>query len=310
MKIDRIIEIPSELGAGTRGASLGINALKLSAAEKGLTFLANVPQQKVKDENDLLFKPSLPENAHYIRGIYTVMSLAADVISDACKLTDSMLILTGDHSNAIATLAGIRKARPNDRLGVIWIDAHADMHTPYTSPSGNIHGMPLAASLGFDNKECIRHDPTELSKEYWEKLKNMGGISPKILPDDLVFLGLRSFEAEEKFLLEKYDIARYNTGDIRKMGLARSIAKTLEHLRHCDRIHISFDVDSMDPTVSRGTGTPVEGGLFPDEVIELLKGLSSDERVRTLEITEINPLLDNCNKMAKTVLQILTEVIK
>ena len=310
MKIDRIIEIPSELGAGTRGASLGINALKLSAAEKGLTFLANVPQQKVEDENDLLFKPSLPENAHYIRGIYTVMSLAADVISDACKLTDSMLILTGDHSNAIATLAGIRKTRPNDRLGVIWIDAHADMHTPFTSPSGNIHGMPLAASLGFDNKECMRREPKELSKEYWEKLKNIGGINPKILPDDLVFLGLRSFEVEEEFLLKKYDIARYDTGDIRKMGFGPCIAKTLEHLRHCDRIHISFDVDSMDPAVSRGTGTPVEGGLFPDEVIELLKGLSSDERVRTLEITEINPLLDNQNKMARTVLQILTEVIK
>ncbi len=310
MKIDRMIEIPSELGAGTRGASLGINALKLCAAEKGMTLLARLPQQRVEDENDLLFKPPLPENAHYIRGIYTVMLHAADVIADACTLTDSMLILTGDHSNAIATLAGIRKARPGDRLGVIWIDAHADLHTPYTSPSGNIHGMPLAASLGFDNMECKRHEPHKISREYWEKLKNIGGIKPKLLPSDIVFLGLRSFEAEERFLLDKHEIARYDTGEIRKTGLARCISKSLEHLQQCDRIHISFDVDSMDPSVSRGTGTPVEGGLMPEEVIELLKGLTRDKRVRTLEITEINPLLDNRNKMAKTVLQILGEVIE
>ena len=310
MKIDRMIEIPSELGAGTRGASLGINALKLCAAEKGVTLFAQLPQQKVEDENDLLFKPPLPENAHYIRGIYAVMSHAADLISDACTLTDSMLILTGDHSNAIATLAGIRKARPDDRLGVIWIDAHADMHTPYTSPSGNIHGMPLAASLGFDNMECKRHEPREVSREYWEKLKEIGGIKPKLLPRDIVFLGLRSFEAEEQYLLEKHDIARYNTPEIREMGLAQCISKSLDHLRHCDRIHISFDVDSMDPSVSRGTGTPVENGLLPEEVIELLKGLSSDKRVRTLEVTEINPLLDERNKMAKTVLSILREVLE
>ncbi len=310
MKFDRIIEIPSELGAGTRGASLGIEALKLCAAEREMTFLAELPSQRVQDENNLLFQAPIPENAHYIRGVYEVMSQAADIVSEACKLSDRLLVLTGDHSNAIGTLAGIKSARPEDRLGVIWIDAHADMHTPYTSPSGNIHGMPLAASLGIDNKEKLRHDPAEVSKKYWDKLKNIEGISPKIAAGDIVFLGLRSFEPEEEYLLEKEAIPRYNTSDMRGMGIKDVAQRALEHLDGCDRIHLSFDVDSMDPSVSEGTGTPVPDGLMPEEVIALLRELSNDSRVRTLEITEINPLLDTKNKMARTVLDILSKVME
>jgi len=308
MKFDRIIEIPSELGAGTRGASLGIEALKLCAAEREMIFLAELPSQRVQDENELLFQAPIPENAHYIRGVYEVMSQAADIVSQACSLSDKLLVLTGDHSNAIGTLTGIKIARPSDRLGVIWIDAHADMHTPYTSPSGNIHGMPLAASLGIDNKESTRHEPAEVSKKYWEKLKNIGGINPKIEARDIVFLGLRSFEPEEEYLLEKFGIARYNTSDMRGMGIKEIAQRALEHLEACDRIHLSFDVDSMDPSVSVGTGTPVADGLMPGEIITLLQTLSEDPRVRTLEITEINPLLDSKNKMARVVLDILKEV--
>src|SRR5204863_2735786 len=111
---------------------------------------------------------------------------------------------SGDHGTSGGTITGIKMAKPNSKLGVIWIDAHADLHTPYTTPSGNMHGMPLAAAIGEDNEDCKVHDLDEKTMKQWEQLKNFGKISPKILPEDIVFISLRDYEKEEKHLIEKY----------------------------------------------------------------------------------------------------------
>jgi arginase len=112
------------------------------------------------------------------------------------------VVLSGDHSTSGATITGIRMAKPKARLGVIWIDAHADLHTPYTTPSGNVHGMPLAIAINEDNEEYAVHEPDEETRKYWNQLKTMGKIAPKVLPEDIVYISLRDYQKEEKHLIE------------------------------------------------------------------------------------------------------------
>src|SRR5699024_2892453 len=189
-------------------------------------------------------------------------------------------------------------ACPKKRTGLIWIDAHADLHTPYTTPTGNVHGMPLATALNINNLSCKRNDPDTTTIQYWNSLKKTGGIAPKVQPEDVAIIGLRSYEKEEKTLIKKLGIHTVQVEEVRKNGAERISKNCLEQLRGCDLIYLSFDVDSLDPSISRGTGTPVEKGLFKNEAASLLTSLIKDPRVCCLEITEINPTLDSKNKMA------------
>ena len=208
-------------------------------------------------------------------------------------------------------MAGIKKAYTNSRLGIVWIDGHADIHSPYTSPSGNIHGMPLAAILNEDNRKFDLGDLDEETKDQWEKLKSIGGIVPKSKPDDLVFIGVRDTEKEENYLIDKYNIPNYTAELLRKKGVNTVVSEIKKKHSDCDVIYISFDVDSMDSKlVSAGTGTPVENGLLENEAKELLKGLMDWDKVVGLEIAEINPLLDDKgNKMAEIVSDILEHAL-
>ena len=218
------------------------------------------------------------------------------------------LIISGDHSSAGGTIAGIKKAYPESRLGLIWIDAHADLHSPYTSPSGNIHGMPLATALNEDNLDSSRKELDSTTQVHWNTLKNVGNISPKALAEDIVFIGVRDTEKEEDYLIEKYNIINYTPEILREKGVAEVISEIKnDKLSACDIVYVSFDVDSLDcDAVSYGTGTPVKNGLFVDETKALIHAFFAWEKVVSLEVTEINPLLDNkCNKMAETALEIL-----
>ena len=151
MRNIKIIEVRSEIGAGTRGASLGIDAIKIAALDFMSSLFTNFPTENVPDENKLLYEPVASPYAKRIAGVYTMYDRVASVVSETLKSGLFPVVLSGDHSTAGGTIAGIKMAKPKNRLGVIWIDAHADMHTPYTTPSGNMHGMPLAISLGEDN---------------------------------------------------------------------------------------------------------------------------------------------------------------
>jgi arginase len=195
-------------------------------------------------------------------------------------------------------------------LGVVWLDAHADIHSPFTSPSGNIHGMPLAAALGFDNLKCQINEPGEPTKYHWELMKNIGIQGPKITPNHLVYFGLRDFEESEKKLIDEHKIQFYKVEEVRKRGISLCVKEAIAKLKDCDHIYISFDVDSMDAdSVSYGTGTPVPIGFFASEIIEIFDTLMDTKKVCCIEFTEINPLLDNKgNKMAETAFQVLDHI--
>ena len=218
-------------------------------------------------------------------------------------------MFSGDHSSAGGTIAGIKSAFPEKRLGVIWIDAHADLHTPYTSPSGNVHGMPLSTALAEDNREAEERVPEEETVQHWELLKNTGKVSPKIDYSDLVFVGLRSFEEQEANLIHKNHVKVFGVDEVRKHGGSHIAHESLQHLSDCDLIYVSFDVDSLDDSLSKGTGTPVADGLLPEEVKDYLMRISSDPRLCCLEVTEINPLLDSENRMADIAWDILQSTV-
>lgn len=307
----RILEIRSEIGAGTRGASLGPEAIKMASLNLQNDLFSRYPTKEVPNENELLFGPVLTPWGKRIEGLYKVFERYTSEVQSSFKKYDHLITLAGDHSTAAATIAGIRMSHPNKRLGVIWIDAHADLHSPYSTPSGNLHGMPLGISLGIDNLEHKEHEPVKTTKEYWEKLKSIGGINPKINPNDLVFIGVRDTEEAEKLAMKNQKIKNFEVDEVRKIGIQETIRQTLEQLKDCDILYVSFDVDSMDPAFSRGTGTPVEGGFNPEEVNELIIGLVKDKKTIAFEIVEVNPCLDDKkNTMAEIAFGILNNVVE
>lgn len=310
MRKIKIIEVPSELGAGTRGASLGIEALKVAALNANSDLFDNIPSETIQDENQLLYVPVKYPNAQRIKGIQILYDRVATMVKDTIDTGYFPIVLAGDHSTAGGSIAGVKMAHPDSRIGVVWIDAHADIHSPYTSPSGNVHGMPVATALGVDNKECGRYDLNQEVEDYWEKMKNMGNINPKIKPEDFVYIALRSFEKEEETLLKRLNIKAFTVSELRKAGVADLVKQTLNYLKDCDEFYVTFDVDSMDPSVSYGTGTPVENGLTLNEAEELVTSFVSNEKINCLEFTEINPTLDCENKMAEAALKVLSHAVQ
>ena len=299
----------SELGAGTRGAGLGSGAMKVAARNKGADFFGTHDSISIEDENNLLNFPSAYKNARYIDGMIRVYERMAEATSAVLKSGDFPVVLAGDHGSAGGTIAGIKKAFPDKRLGVIWIDAHADMHSPYTSPSGNMHGMPLAKALGFDNAEQKVNDPAPETVQMWNRLKSIGG-NPDVLPEDVIFMGVRSTEAQENSLIEKYGIKNFTVEELRAARLDFVVNEVEDQLENCDLVYVSFDVDSMDPyLVSHGTGTPVENGLTPEEAEILVRKFSVWSKCCCLEFVEINPCLDDKgNRMAEVAYHILEKV--
>lgn len=309
MRIDKIVEIRSEIGAGTRGSSLGVDALKIASLKKDKDFFKTIPTIRVKDDNHLLYEPERTRSAKWIRGLERQFKRSSKAIKKALGKQKNILVVSGDHGSAGGLIAGIKMALPSSRLGIIWIDAHADLHTPYTTPSGNLHGMPLATALAEDNLPMQRNKPSADTIIYWEKLKLTGRMRPKVNPQDLVFLGLRDYEKEEAHIINEHSIMHFDVGQIREMGIDVACTKALAQLAHCDVLYVSFDVDSLDPSISKGTGTPVPNGFQSEEVISLLTCFTNDPRTRVLEITEINPLLDTQNKMAEAAFDILWEIV-
>lgn len=303
----KIIENTSEIAAGTRGASLGVASLKVASLKSDNDYFGRYERFRVESENDVLFESTMFRTAKRIDALVNVYQNVADIVSFVLKNDDFPIVLAGDHASAGGTIAGIKKAFPSKRLGVIWVDAHADLHTPYTTPSGNLHGMPLATALNIDNREEQINEPLSETIEFWDKLKNMGGIAPKIDARDLVFIGLRDFEEPEESLIEKNNITVFTVEEVRTKGPQKIVDAVKNKLSSCDLIYVSFDVDSMDPDlVSRGTGTPAENGLTPEEVNSMMDQFASWEKTCCIEIVEINPCLDDkVNKMAETTFDIL-----
>lgn len=305
MKNIKLIEVPSEIGAGTRGASLGIDAIKIAALDFMSNFFVHFPSEKIEVENKLLFEPIQSPYAKRIQGILTMYDRVSKSVCDSIKGHFFPVVISGDHATSGGTIAGIKMAKPKSKLGVIWIDAHADLHTPYTTPSGNMHGMPLAASIADDNIESKVHELDEKTAKQWDDLKRIGKIAQKVLPEDIVFISLRDFEKEEKHLIEKHGMKVITTSEVRRNGAENVSRKVLRYLSDCTDIYVSFDVDSLDSSISKGTGTPVSNGLREREAEDLISKFMQNRKVCCFEITEVNPTLDKENLMAEIAFNIL-----
>lgn len=311
MKELSIIEIHSEIGAGTRGASLGPAAIKVAALNQGDDLFARYRPQVVVSENQLLNDSVTTPYGKRISGLVKVYERVCQQISKEIVKDKFLLIMAGDHSTAGGTISGLKAAYPTKRLGVVWIDAHADLHSPYSTPSGNLHGMPLATALGNDNLENKLNDIKEETMTGWQKLKDMGHPAPKLMPQDLVFIGVRDTEKPEDDVIKNSNIRNFTVDEVRSKGVAQVINETMSYLQACDLIYVSFDVDSMDSSISLGTGTPVANGFTIEEAYQLCIGFVKEEKVNCFELVEVNPCLDDKkNKMAETAFEIIKGVVQ
>ncbi len=304
----KVITVESDFGAGKKGAALGPQALLSSLQKSGFrafdvfNYIRLVPQELTATTDTPFGK-----NIENIKNFQEKIVLH---IQDILKLEKVPFIISGDHSSANALISGIKDYHANSRVGVIWIDAHADLHSPFTTPSGNVHGMPIAALMGQDHKEMGKNEPKEITKQLWEVLKKLGRrrISPKIQGRDIVFIALRSTETEEERIITKEEIKTFRPQDIVSLGIEQVAQQTLHHLRNCDCIYVSFDVDSLDSAISEGTGTPEPNGLNLEQAAYLLRTFGSEERLLGMEITEINPILDETKPMHEVISALLGKV--
>ncbi|NEO35278.1 MAG: arginase [Moorea sp. SIOASIH] len=311
-----LIEVDSELGAGTRGQSMGTAALREAAiqkqaarmhAENGVLSLDSL---QVQTENWADALGHKHQYAKYIHKLYQVLSRTTDVVAQTLQEGLFPVVLGGDHSTAAGTIAGIKKAFPNHRLGVVWIDAHADIHSPYTTPSGNMHGMPLAMATATDNLAKQINDLDSDTVKLWNLCQRLGladGANFSI--EDLVYIAVRDTEEAEDHLIETHQILNMTSEHVRTLGADVVAQRCLEKLEGVDLIYVTFDVDSMDSTICMGTGTPAPNGIFVKEACLLNETLVKDPRVCCWEICEINPLLDTLNTMVENSLGIFETVV-
>ena len=307
-----LVEVDCDLGAGKPGAGAGIDLLKNAVqrqhnlrrlSEQLIQEIAaqQRPSARAADIRDGTTTP----HARHIARIAQVMAYAADLVAGTLEQGRFPIVLAGDHSTAAATIAGIRRAHPDDRLGVIWIDAHADIHSPFTTPSGNMHGMPLAIATAHDNLAEAINAPDALTQQLWKQLQALGGAGqPALALTDLIYIAVRDTEPAEDATLATHAIPVIRTEQVRRDGPDAAARHCLEHLADVDRIYVSFDVDALDSTICKGTGTPVPGGLWADEAEAILRRLLADPRVCCWEICEINPHLDTLNTLAEVSLGI------
>jgi arginase len=239
----------SEITAGTRGASLGPGAILTAARKIGDPFFSEYPQSWIEDVNGRLNHPPQFQQAKYIDGLIFIVDHLSKAIHRILEKNHFPLVIAADHGSAAGTILGLKKIFPKKRLGVIWIDAHGDLHTPYTTPSGNMHGMPLAIALNEDNLECQKNElPPQLEKE-WKDLKSRTGEAA-IKSSDLFFIGVRDTEPEEDFLLKKHQIRNFTVEEIRQFGLSALKSELETFIDSLDILYVSFDVDSMDPDLT------------------------------------------------------------
>jgi len=294
----------SDIGAGKSGAAQGPQAVKDELESLGIV----INEFEVLDNRGFNTVNLSHDYGKHIEGIVEAMQGLNDKVLQTLNKQQFPIILSGDHSNAIGGLSGLKNAHPDKRIGVIWIDAHADLHSPYTTPSGNMHGMPLAALAGIDNLEMKKNSVSETVTYYWNELKTLGAdkISPKFDINDLVLIGVRDAEDEEWGIIKRLGVTTFEPNDIRNHGIQAVVSKALEKLNNCDMLYVSFDADSLDPSISTGTGTTSPDGLSIAQAETLFKTLMAHPKLGAFEITEVNPSLDTNGKaMAKVVGQLI-----
>jgi len=311
-KIIKIIKNRSDIGAGTRGADMGVDAIEIAAINEKNDYFTQYEFEDLETENESIYNKVNNSFGKRIEQVLSQCTRLSDAVQRNLEANNFPLVLSGDHSSALGTISGLKAANPDKRVGVVWIDAHADIHSPYTSPSGNIHGMPLAAALSEDNKACQVNDISADTEKYWTAMKNIGCQGAKVLASDVVYFGVRDTEEPEDKQIEELGIKNYMVHEVRYRGLEVCVNETLATLAECDMIYVSFDVDSMDcDLISYGTGTPVPKGFDQHEIVAIINQLIESKKVASVEFVEVNPLLDfKGNKMAETAFEVLDAVSK
>lgn len=301
----------SELGAGARGGSLGFDALRIAAIDLKSDFFydkdfIDIPHHYA----DFFAVPSSEflKNAPAIHACCKAVSLC---VEQQAHKANTIFACTGDHSTSVGIAAGLRKAHPQKPLGIIWIDAHLDLHSPLTSPSGNIHGMPICIMLREDNvAEAVRTLDDKTSR-HWQELKSIyRPTEPCIQFENIVYLGIRSYEYAERQLVKQKHIPAYSVETIRQQGIVAILQSIQKHLAHCEQVYLSFDVDCLDSKISYGTGTPERDGFTVHEVEQLFEHIipALSNKLTCFEVTELNPTLDCKNNTAEITLKLIEKV--
>ncbi len=292
-----LIGVPMDLGAGRRGVDMGPSAIRIAGVSKALRALGH----KVIDEGDLhVPSPEVrdPKDTHarYLQEILQTCEELSTKVQETLANGEVPVILGGDHSIAIGSVSGVaahyRKTQ-QQKIGVIWIDAHADMNTPDSSPTGNIHGMPLATLLGIGA----------------EPLVNIDGFQPKLDPAHVCLIGIRNLDENEKVIVRKSGIHAYTMREVDERGMSAVMKEALEFTTQGTAgVHVSFDLDGMDPAYAPGVGTAVHGGINWREANLLMEMVYDTGKMLSVEITELNPIFDMRNQSGEVSVELLSSV--
>lgn len=290
-KTIEIIGAPTTFGQKKLGVNFGPDAIRYAGAVERLKRIGhnvidsgNIPTPEVNLEKFYAQQEGLQNYDE----ILTFSNTLKDKVSESISNNHFPVILGGDHSLAIGSISGV--SEHYKELGIIWYDAHGDLNLPEESPSGNVHGMPLRMLAGEGD----------------EQLVNLGGFSPKVKPENIVLIGMRDLDYGERAYIKKHNLKTYTMADIDELGIGQVINETIAYLKdRTDGIHLSFDVDALDPVEIPGTGTKVPGGLTYRETNYALELLQKSGLITSLDLVEVNPLLDEGNRTAEQAVTIL-----
>ncbi len=289
-----IIGVPMDLGQTRRGVDMGPSAIRYAGVIERIENIGYSVEDKGNIEIALAERVHSDENTNLknLKAVADASERLAQTVSNVITNKRFPLVLGGDHSIAIGTLAGVSRHYKN--LGVIWYDAHGDLNTADTSPSGNIHGMPLAASIGIGD----------------DALTRIGGYTPKVKPENIVIIGARSLDEGEKELIKEKGIKVYTMHEIDRMGMTKVMEETILYLRDkTDGVHLSLDLDGLDPHDAPGVGTPVIGGISYRESHLAMEMLAESQLITSAEFVEVNPILDERNKTATVAVALMGSLL-
>jgi arginase len=292
-KVVRLVGVPMDLGAGRRGVDMGPSAIRIAGVGPGLRHLGftveddgdvGVPAPETRD-------PGSP-NARYLEPIYHVCNRLRLRVRRSLEHGEIPIVLGGDHSIAIGTVSGVSEYFRNrsQKVGLIWVDAHGDMNTPESSPTGNIHGMPLATLCGMGHPRLVE----------------MGGFAPKVERKNVCLIGIRDIDEVERKIVKQSGIHAYTMRDVDERGMRAIMQECIGYATDGTAgFHVSFDLDGMDPRDVPGTGTPVKGGISWREANLLMEMVSDTGKMTSLEVTELNPILDVKNQSGEVAVDVI-----
>lgn len=292
MKIG-VIGVPMDLGQKRRGVDMGPTAMRIAHVIERLSGLGHAVTDygNIQGPDRSTAKPG-DERLRYLDEVLRVCGFLADRVSECVSRKMFPLVLGGDQTVSIGTLAGL--APHGTRRGMIWIDAHADFNTEETTPTGNVHGMALSAILGYGV----------------QKLSHFRKICPKALEENTVIIGCRSIDEKEQVRLAQSRITVYTMKEVDELGIGRVIDDAVQVAgKGVKDVHVSFDIDVLDPREAPGTGTPVPGGLTYREAHLVMEDLHEAGNVSSAELVEVNPILDSANHTAEIAVELLESLM-